>query len=224
MTLKPGAALLFDIDGTMVESDPLHLAAFNQVFAPYGHTFDQARFSRDLQGRTNLAIGAQFLPGETAQRQAEVLEHKEALFRDMASSGIEPVHGLIDLLDWAEATGIPVIAVTNAPRANADLLLESIGVRQRLPHVVIAAELAHGKPHPLPYLEGLRLLGGRAEHAVAFEDSRAGVTSATSAGIATVGLATGLAPEDLRDAGADLAIRDYTDPLLRAFITARLFA
>lgn len=224
MTLKPGAALLFDIDGTMVESDPLHLAAFNQIFAPYGHQFDEARFARELQGRTNLAIGAQFLPGESVARQAEVLDQKEALFRDMARSGVAPVHGLIELLDWAEAEGVPVIAVTNAPRANADLLLESIGVRHRLPRVVIAAELAHGKPHPLPYLEGLRLLGGRAEHAVAFEDSRAGITSATAAGIGTVGLATGLAPQDLLNAGAELAIRDYTDTALRAYILSRLFS
>lgn len=224
MTLKPGAALLFDIDGTMVESDPLHLAAFNQVFAPYGHTFDQARFSRELQGRTNLAIGAQFLPGESMAQQAEVLDQKEALFRDMARSGVAPVHGLIELLDWAEAEGVPVIAVTNAPRANADLLLESIGVRHRLPRVVIAAELAHGKPHPLPYLEGLRLLGADAAHAVAFEDSRAGIASATAAGISTVGLATGLVPADLLAAGAALAIRDYTDPALADLLRKRLFA
>lgn len=224
MTLKPGAALLFDIDGTMVESDPLHLAAFNQVLAPYGHQFDEARFARELQGRTNLAIGAQFLPGESLARQAEVLDHKEALFRDMARSGVAPVHGLIELLDWAEAEGVPIIAVTNAPRANADLLLESIGVRHRLPRVVIAAELAHGKPHPLPYLEGLRLVGGRAENAVAFEDSRAGIASATTAGIATVGLATSLAPIDLLATGASLAVRDYTDPALADLLRKRLFA
>lgn len=224
MTLKPGAALLFDIDGTMVESDPLHLAAFNQVFAPYGHTFDQARFSHELRGRTNLAIGAQFLPGESMARQAEVLDQKEALFRDMARSGVAPVDGLIELLDWAEAEGVPVIAVTNAPRANADLLLESIGVRHRLTRVVIAAELAHGKPHPLPYLEGLRLLGAEPAHAVAFEDSRAGIASATAAGISTVGLATGLVPADLLAAGAALAIRDYTDPALADLLRKRLFA
>lgn len=224
MTLKPGAALLFDIDGTMVESDPLHLAAFNQVFAPYGHHFDQPRFARELQGRTNLAIGAQFLPDESAERQAEVLDQKEALFRHMARSGVAPVHGLVEFLDWAETNDIPVIAVTNAPRANADLLLESIGVRGRLQHVVVAAELAHGKPHPLPYLEGLRLLGGTAAHSVAFEDSRAGIASATTAGLTTVGLATGLALEDLRAAGASLAIRDYTDPALREVLLSCLYA
>ena len=58
MTLKPGAALLFDIDGTLADTDPLHLQAFNQTFEPYGHHFDKARFSRELQGLANIAIAA----------------------------------------------------------------------------------------------------------------------------------------------------------------------
>jgi phosphoglycolate phosphatase len=88
--------------------------------------------------------------------------------------------------------------------------------------VVIADELAHGKPHPLPYLEGLRLLGADAAHSLAFEDSRTGIISATGAGIATVGLATGLTPEQLVEAGAVIGVRDYTDPAVLKMVEARL--
>lgn len=211
MPLKPGAGLLFDIDGTLVESDPLHLKAFNQAFAPYGHTFDRARFGRELQGLANEAIGARFFPGETPERQWEIMMAKEALFRDFASEGIEPVHGLFDLLDWADGQGLPAVAVTNAPRANAEQLLNSIGARERFRGLVIGDELAHGKPHPLPYLEGLRILGVDATNCVAFEDSRTGIASAVAAGITTIGIATGLEPEQLVAAGAVLGVADYTD-------------
>jgi phosphoglycolate phosphatase len=78
--------------------------------------------------------------------------------------------------------------------------------------VVIGAELAHGKPHPLPYLEGLRLVGGRAEHAVAFEDSRAGMAAAKAAGIATVGIMTGLDEQQMEEAGVSLSVHDFADP------------
>ena len=54
----PGAALLFDIDGTLTDTDHLHLLAFNEVFAPFGHQFNRARYTRELQGHANISIGA----------------------------------------------------------------------------------------------------------------------------------------------------------------------
>ena len=224
MTLKPGAGLLFDIDGTLVESDPLHLEAFNRAFAPYGHHFDRARFGLELQGLANEAIGARFLPGETPERQWEIMMEKEALFRSLAAEGVEPVHGLFALLDWADAQNLPAVAVTNAPRPNAEQLLQAIGVTHRFKGLVIGDELEHGKPHPLPYLTGLQILGANPENCVAFEDSRTGIKSATAAGIATVGLATGLEPEQLLEAGATIAVRDYRDPALLDFIKAKVMA
>ncbi|MGV3576027.1 MAG: HAD family hydrolase [Devosia sp.] len=224
MTLKPGSGLLFDIDGTLVESDPLHLEAFNRAFAPYGHNFDRERFGRELQGLANEAIGAQFLPHETPERQWEIMMEKEALFRSLAAEGVEPVHGLFELLDWADAIGLPAVAVTNAPRDNAEQLLNSIGARHRFKGLVIGDELEFGKPHPLPYLEGLKILGANAEKCVAFEDSRTGLKSATSAGIATIGMATGLELAQLLEAGATLAAQDYRDPQMLAFIAERVGA
>jgi HAD superfamily hydrolase (TIGR01509 family) len=211
MPLKTGAALLFDIDGTLVESDPLHLLAFNMAFEPYGYHFDEESFARELQGKANAAIGAALFPDQPEAERWDIMMGKEALFRQLASEGIEPVHGLFDLLDWAEAEGVPVVAVTNAPRPNAELLLDAIKVRHRFPHVVIGDELAQSKPHPLPYLEGLRLLRAEAENSVAFEDSRTGIAAAVAAGITTVGMATGLEPEELVKAGATMGVRDYAD-------------
>lgn len=72
-----GRALLFDIDGTLADTDPLHLKAFNQVLGPHGHVFDHARFSRELQGFANVAIGERFLPGEAPERRALILDEKE---------------------------------------------------------------------------------------------------------------------------------------------------
>lgn len=224
MPIKPGAALLFDIDGTLVDSDPLHLTAFNKVFEPYGHTFDKERFDRELHGLANVEIGARLLSGETPERQLEILMEKEARFRDIAAEGVEPVSGLLALMDWADDHGVPMIAVTNAPRLNAEQLLAAVNVRHRLRDVVIADELAHGKPHPLPYLEGLRRLGADPANSVAFEDSRTGIASATGAGLMTIGMATGLSPEKLVAAGATLSARDYTDLHLLELVKARLLA
>ena len=220
----PGAALLFDIDGTLADTDPLHLEAFNRTFEPYGHVFDKPRFSLELQGMANVAIAARFVPHLSPAEGMAVLDGKDAMFRELARTSIHAVPGLFALLDLADEAGLPMAAVTNAPRANADLILDGLGIRDRFKTVVIGADLPHGKPHPLPYLEGLRLLGARAEVSVAFEDSRAGIASATSAGLATVGIRTSLAHDDLTAAGASLSAAGYDEPTLLAFIRARVEA
>ena len=218
MNPQNGAALLFDIDGTLVDTDRLHLEAFNRVFGPRGERFDAARFKAELQGFSMASIMDRFLGTEPPDRRLAIMEEKEATFRTLAAGGLEPVPGLLALLDLADAAVLPMAAVTNAPRQNAVLILDAIGIRHRFKAVVIGDELAHGKPHPLPYLEGLRLLGARAEFSVAFEDSASGVASATAAGISTIGMLTSLTEPQLRAAGAIAVAHRYDEPALLALI------
>lgn len=221
MTPAPGACLLFDIDGTLVDTDSLHLEAFNRVFGPHGHTFDAPRFRAELQGFSLASIMERFLGHEPdAVRRREIMDEKEAAFRSLVQSGLEPLPGLIALMDNADAAGIPMAAVTNAPRENAEHLLRAIGVRHRFRAVILGDELPHGKPHPLPYLEGLRLLGAKAEVSVAFEDSISGVRAAHDAGIAVAGILTSQGEVELRSAGATMVGPNYADPALLAFIAA----
>jgi HAD superfamily hydrolase (TIGR01509 family) len=217
---RSGAALLFDIDGTLADTDPLHLEAFNRTFEPYGHHFGKERFVLELQGKANEAIARQFVPHLPPDEQMAVMTGKERLFRDLAQTQIHAVPGLFELLDLADACGLPMAAVTNAPRANADLILNGLGIRDRFRALVIGEELAHGKPHPLPYLEGLRQLGADASASVAFEDSRTGIASAIGAGLRTVGMRTSLAHLDMIAAGAAISADRYDDPVLLQFIAA----
>lgn len=213
-----GRALLFDIDGTLADTDPLHLKAFNQVLGPHGHVFDHARFSRELQGFANVAIGERFLPHEAPDRRALILDEKEEVFRALVAGQIAPLPGLMALLDRADGAGIPMVAVTNAPRLNAELLLSGLGITHRFKALVIGAELPHGKPHPLPYQEGLRFVGARPESSIAFEDSRTGVQSATAAGIPTIGIRTSLSHADLVASGAVASASAFDDPQLLAHL------
>jgi HAD superfamily hydrolase (TIGR01509 family) len=215
-----GKALLFDIDGTLADTDALHLEAFNQVFAPHGHVFDRARASKELMGFSNISISERFLPGQSPQRQAAIMAEKEEAFRALASGQIKPLAGLMRLLDRADRTGVPMVAVTNAPRLNAEMMLAGLGIMQRFKAVIIGDELAHGKPHPLPYLEGLRAAGAAPDRSLAFEDSRAGVQAASAAGIATIGMRTSLSHDDLVAAGA-VSTADSFDDLELVRLVAR---
>lgn len=222
MSDRPRSALLFDIDGTMADTDALHLEAFNEVFAPFGYHFDHARFTKELQGFSIASIRQRFLGALAVPDQIRVMEEKELAYRRRAAGGIAPVAGLMALLDTADARGVPLVAVTNAPRANAEMMLDGLGIRTRFKALIIGDELAHGKPHPLPYIEGLCAVEAHAAMSVAFEDSRSGVQSASTAGIATVGIRTSVDHAGLISAGAVATAADFSEPSLLAFVQTRL--
>jgi HAD superfamily hydrolase (TIGR01509 family) len=217
-----GKALLFDIDGTLTDTDALHLEAFNRVLGPHGRVFDHARFTKELQGFSNASIAERFLADEPVECQTAIIAEKEKTFRRLVAGRIQPLPGLMALLALADRANVPMVAVTNAPRLNAEMLLSGLGIVERFKVLVIGDELAQGKPHPLPYLEGLRAVGAVAETSVAFEDSRSGVRSASSAGIATVGIRTSLSHADMIAAGAAMTAKAFDEPKLLEFVAVIL--
>lgn len=222
MPPESGKALLFDIDGTLADTDALHVQAFNHVFGPRGHVFDRERAAKELMGFSTASISERFLPDEPPERQAAIMAEKETVFRRLVSGKIQPVPGLMTLLARADRAAIPMVAVTNAPRLNAEMLLAGLGITQRFKAVVIGDELPHGKPHPLPYLEGLRAANAAPDRSVAFEDSRSGIKSACAAGITTIGIRTSLSHADLVEAGSRMTASTFEDPELMKLVAATM--
>lgn len=217
------SALLFDLDGTLVDSDAQHFAAFQRVFAPHGIVIDQDAYNRSIHGASNELIGRIFLSHLTHEEQNATLDAKEEAYRD-GLGAIEPIAGAVDLLDFADRLGLKRAVVTNAPRANADAVLAALGIHGRLPIVIVGAELERAKPDPLPYLTALGETGAAASRSVAFEDSPTGVRAAAAAGLAVVGMMSSLDERALVEAGALFAARDFTDPRIYALIEARIRA
>jgi HAD superfamily hydrolase (TIGR01509 family) len=222
MPPRPEKALLFDIDGTLADTDSLHLEAFNLVLGPRGHVFDHGRYTRELQGFSTASISERFLANEPPNRQVTIMEEKEEAFRNLVSGRIRPTPGVMTLLNLADQAAIPMVAVTNAPRLNAEMLLAGLGIMHRFKAVIIGDELPHGKPHPMPYLEGLRAVNAASHLSVAFEDSRSGVKSASSAGIATVGIRTSLSHADMIEAGAITTAKTFDEPELMSLVAAAM--
>ncbi len=209
-------SLLFDLDGTLVHTDHLHFNAFVEMLGRDGRSLNEAEFKARILGRPNDQIFADYYPHLTKFQQRALADAKEARVRDMIASGeaLPPTPGLIQLLDWADAHHVPMAVVTNAPPANAAVMLQASGLALRFSIIVSGEVLPHGKPHPLPYQEGLRLTGSTPERAVAFEDSLAGLKSAVAAHIPCVGMGSSLPASDLRSAGAAMIAPDFSDPEL----------
>jgi len=207
-------ALLFDLDGTLVDSDPLHHAAFADLLAERGRDLTIEEYRSTIMGLHNPDLLARMFPGE----DMSVIDRKEAMFRERLADRVDPLPGIHALLDWAEAQDAGVAVVTNAPRANAAAMLAATSLAHRLPTVILGDECARAKPYPDPYQEAMRRLGVTPSRAVAFEDSRSGLRAARAAGAHVFGIETGLGRDALLAAGAHEAIADFTAPALWAYL------
>src|SRR3954452_24831068 len=188
--------LLFDLDGTLVDADHLHHEAWSRTLAPFGVEISVSRYRGEVMGFPNDMIMRRLVPDMAPAPALRLADEKEVLFRALATE-LEPATGLIAFLDWLDARRTRYGVVTNAPRANAEQELAGIGLADRFEVLVIGDELAHAKPHPLPYLTGLERLGATAARSLAFEDSLSGLRAARAAGLVVVGLTTGLSAERL---------------------------
>jgi HAD superfamily hydrolase (TIGR01509 family) len=207
-------ALLFDLDGTMANTDPIHFATWRDRLQDFGLDIDRTFYEQRFSGRTNAAIVQDLLPQLTEEQGRQLSAEKEAEFRHRAKGELQPMPGLLDLLAWSNAQGLQKAVVTNAPAENAEFMLDVLHLTDEFSTVVLAEQLERGKPDPLAYQVGLERLGVKAKAAIAFEDSTSGMRSAVGASILTVGIASTHPADELYAVGAKLVISDFSAPAL----------
>ncbi len=207
------AAIFFDLDGTLVNTDPLHFRVWQEVLQGYGLEIDETFYKSRISGRLNPAIVRDLLPTLSEADGLRMAADKEARFRELGQV-LEPLAGLAKMLAWTEELGLKRAVVTNAPPENARFLLDVLRLSEAFDPVVIAAEVGVGKPDPAPYQFALDRLNLTPDTVITFEDSPSGIRSSVGAGIVTVGIASTHLPEHLCDAGAVMAVPDFTaEPL-----------
>jgi beta-phosphoglucomutase-like phosphatase (HAD superfamily) len=216
------AALLFDLDGTLANTDHIHFQNWQELLRAYGVEINQALFKAKFSGRRNREIIQDFLPQLSPAATEQLSWQKEAMFRERAGT-LAPTAGLLERLAWAVEQNIKTAVVTNAPVENVERVLQVLGVTALLPTVILGDQLPKGKPDPLPYQVALERLEVSAIEAIAFEDSVSGIASAVAAGILTVGIASTQEPQNLYAEGVTLAINDFSDPRLTELLHQRRF-
>lgn len=208
-------AILFDLDGTLAHTDPIHFQVWQKILAPYGLTFDHDFYKANFSGRLNPDIVKDLLPDLSVANGQDLSDHKEACFREAAAEQLHPLPGLLPLLDWLTQQKIAAAVVTNAPRANAEFMLSTLNLTETFEPIIISNDLPRGKPDPLPYQEALRQLGLTPKDAIVFEDSPSGIRAGLAAGIITIGVTTTHSAEELIELGVNMAISDFTAPSLQ---------
>lgn len=206
----------------MLDTDPLHLAAFQKLLAEFGRSITADDYTARIMGAPIEQITAEMFPDQSVSEQWDLGERKEAMFREQLTGPLVAKPGLEAVFDWASENAVGICVVTNAPRQNAEAMLSGLGLIDRIADLLIGAELSKSKPDPFPYQEGMRRLGVDTDHAVAFEDSGPGVRSASAAGLYTFAMKGALDEAALLRHGASDVLCDFTEDRLWTKLNAIL--
>ncbi|MDR0610320.1 MAG: HAD family phosphatase [Planctomycetaceae bacterium] len=197
-------AVIFDMDGVLVDNAHFHERAFVEYFSQYGTIFTSEMF-----GRSNEDLMAELFPNESKERHQEFATGKETYYRQIYEPHIKPVTGLVELLKELKKNNIPIAVGSSAPAENIDFVLDKLQIRNYFDVVVVAAMVSKAKPAPDIYLKSAELLNIRPKNCLVFEDALAGIKAALSAGMKVVGVATSLPKEKLME--TNKIINDFTE-------------
>ena len=196
------SALLFDLDGVLINSTP----AVGRVWWRWAveRGFNPEEVVARAHGRPSLATVREYLPN--ADHEAENREVERREIEDL--EGVVPLPGALDLLSSLPEDRWTI--VTSCTRPLAEVRIKATGLP--LPQKMITSnDIQHGKPHPEPYLKGASVLGFPAEECVVLEDVPAGVRAGKSAGASVIAFTTTVKATGLKEAGADWILNNCAD-------------
>ena len=215
------AGIIFDFDGVIVDSHPLHLRAWNAFFSSMGKAVGDEELAFVMEGAKREEILRRFLGELTAEQMELYGAEKERLYQAQASE-LKLVGGVAEFLQQVEVAGVPVAVATSGSRRRVDRTLDAFGLLKRFHAIVTAEDVARVKPDPALFHLAARRLHVAADQILVCEDAVAGVTAARAAGMKCMAIAANGRRKLLQEAGADLVIEDLTQARLDD--ARRLFA
>jgi beta-phosphoglucomutase len=182
-------AVLWDLDGTLVDSEEYHWRAWRETMAQEGITITRQDFLATF-GQRNDAILPNWLGSDVSpQRVQQIGDTKEAHYRELVkTNGIEPLPGVVEWVsrlkqdDWRQAVA------SSAPRQNVEVVLEALNLTEYFQAIVSAEDVHVGKPDPEVFVVAASRVGTPSARCVVVEDAAAGVEAATRAGMRSIGV------------------------------------
>jgi len=205
--------IIFDMDGVIIDSNPLHIRAWRSVFEKENVFISDDDFSNIVSGTTGDSAIRTLLKRELTQDEVNQFnEAVDAEFRRMLTEmNVDPVKGLRNFLEQMRSAGHRIVVATSAPTKNVDMVMGKLQLREYFEFIIDRTRVTHGKPHPEIYLKTLEQIAIPDSRCIVFEDSLAGVKSAVGAGLTVIGVTTSHSAEELNAIGASITIRDFDE-------------
>lgn len=211
------AAVIFDMDGVLVDSNPFHLRKWVDLLNKHHIPFNPEDLPKQILGhRNDTAFRYFFGPNLTAEERHELGEELEATFREVFKPHAKPLPGLSELIAECYGAGVPMAVASSAMAKNVEFIVDALGFRPYFRCLVTGDEVTHPKPDPEIYLRTARKLSAEPATCVAFEDSFVGIEAAKRAGMKCVAIASTFPAQELRQqTGADLIVPEFQGLKLR---------
>ena len=182
-------AVIFDIDGVLIDSYHAHLQSWQQVADRYDREMTEEDFARTF-GRTSREIIRQLWKNATlSDADVEAFDHqKEAAFRANVNVNYPWMNGAIELISALSKAEYRLAVGSSGPRENVDMLLSQLGTMHKIEAAVSGSDVTYGKPHPEVFQRAAEKLEVPAENCAVIEDAAAGISAANAAGMLSIGL------------------------------------
>jgi len=203
MSMSMARAVLWDMDGTLIDSEEFHWISWRETLAKEGFAITHEQFLRSF-GQRNDSIIPQWLGKEaTPERIAKVANAKEELYRDLVrTKGMQPLPGVASWVHRLHHQGWLQAIASAAPRPNIDVVLEALGAAHCFQGIVSAEDVHRGKPDPEVYLAAASRVAASPDRCIVIEDAVAGVEGARTAGMRSIGVS-----RNGKDLPADIVVR-----------------
>jgi beta-phosphoglucomutase len=204
------SAVIFDMDGVLVDSYAAHFASWREACAERGVTMTEAAFAAGF-GRTGAEVLRELWPGPIGPAELAAIEDaKEQRYRAMIGDAFPAVDGARELVESLAAAGFRLAVGSSGPPENVALVVDRLGLAGCFGALVTGRDVVRGKPDPQVFALAAERLGVRPEHALVVEDAAVGIAAAHAAGMLAVGyVGTGRTAGEL--AAADLVVRSLRE-------------
>lgn len=208
VALRNPKALIFDMDGVLVDSEPLHKRAKQMTFREAGIHFPEETYD-NYKGRPDATMFHELLAGRSVDEIAELLHRKHQFFEKIEHE-LQPIPGAVGFVRWAASRYRLALATSATPR-NRGAALQSLGLADCFESLVDTARFQRPKPDPEIFQVAMRDLKLDATDCWIIEDSLPGVRAGNAAGCFTVGITTTFDSASLSAAGANMVVSSFTE-------------
>ena len=207
------AAVIFDMDGVLVDSNPFHIQKWKEFLHERGIPYNAEDLPTQILGVRNDTAFRHFLGPQLRKDEVkELSEDLEARFRAAFRSHARPLPGLMALMDECHAEAIPMGVASSAMAKNVDFVVDTLKLRPYFTSIVTGDDVSRPKPDPEIYLKTAEKLRLAPAKCVAFEDSFVGIESAKGSGMKCVAIASAFPAEELRrQTQADLVENSFEE-------------
>jgi len=214
-------AVIFDMDGVLVDSSQAHFQAWKWLGQQEGTPFSQELFEQTF-GMHNQQILPLWLQRQLPDSEIDRLAMaKEARYRELAPALMKPIDGVVSLIQQLSRQGVPMAVGSSGPLPNILLILQSLGIENAFAALSTGEDVAHGKPDPEVFLVACRRLGLPPERCLVVEDAPQGVEAARRAGMSVLAITSSRPAQDLLADQVVDSFEGVTPDQLRALLPTR---